>query len=88
MQNGPMENEAQTLRSGLPTQAAVARDRLLRLKEVEFITAQKKSTLYNLLRDGKFVKPIRIGERAVFWSETAVLQWVQDRIKESTQTTA
>lgn len=83
-----MENESQILRSGLPTPATVVRDRLIRMKEVEFLTSHKKSSLYVLLGENKFVKPVRCGGRSVFWSEAAVLQWVQDRIRESTQAIA
>lgn len=63
----------------------VPRDRLIRLPDVEAATGCKKSTLYMLLRQGKFPKPIRLSARMVAWSETAVLQWVQDRIAASAE---
>lgn len=58
----------------------VPRDRLLRLPEVEEVTGCKKSTIYELMRAGKFPRSIRVHARMVAWPETAVLQWVQDRI--------
>ncbi|MFM2059028.1 MAG: hypothetical protein RLY71_3413 [Pseudomonadota bacterium] len=62
------------------TRPQVRRDRLLRLPEVETATGLKKSTIYNLMKAGKFVKPVRISARCTAWPESAVLQWVQDQI--------
>ena len=62
----------------------VPRDRLVRLPEVEGMTGGKKSTIYQMIADGRFPKPLRLaGRRMVAWPETAVLQWVQDRIAEA-----
>jgi prophage regulatory protein len=58
----------------------VRRDRLLRIHQVEDLIGAKKSTIYNLMRTGQFVQPVRISARCVAWPESAVLQWVQDRI--------
>ena len=66
----------------------VPRDRLIRLPEVESIVGCKKSTIYTMLEKGEFVKPIRYSARMVAWSEAAVLQWVQDRIKQGEATGA
>ncbi|MFN9726662.1 helix-turn-helix transcriptional regulator [Acidovorax sp.] len=65
----------------------VPRDRLVRLPEVEEMTGCKKSTIYELMRAGKFPKSVRLNARMVAWPETAVLQWVQDRIAEAQQST-
>ena len=62
---------------------AVPRDRLLRLPDVETATGCKKSTIYKLMKDGKFPPCVRITARMSAWPETAVLQWVQDRITQS-----
>lgn len=60
--------------------AAVRRDRLIRLAEVERVTGLKKSNLYLLMKRGAFPPSIRLTGRCVCWPETQVLQWVQDRI--------
>lgn len=62
---------------------AVPRDRLLRLKDVETTTGLKKSSVYEMVRAGKFPRPININRRMSAWSENAVLQWVQDRINQA-----
>ncbi len=66
----------------------VPRDRLIRRPDVENITGCQKSTIYQMIADGSFPKPIRLSARHVAWSETAVLQWVQDRIAAASATVA
>lgn len=61
----------------------VPRDRLIRLPEVEALTGCKKSTIYTLQAQNQFPKSVRLSARMVAWPETAVLQWVQDRINQA-----
>jgi len=49
------------------------------------MTSCKKSTIYQLMKDGKFPRCVRLSARHVAWPEAAVLQWVQDRISEVQQ---
>lgn len=58
----------------------VPRDRLLRLPDVEAATGCKKSTIYKLMKEGKFPLCVRITARMAAWPESAVLAWVQARI--------
>lgn len=58
----------------------VRRDRLLRMPDVETATGLKKSTLYLLMKRGEFPRCVQVTARCVAWQESAVLQWVQDRI--------
>lgn len=66
-----------------PAPAEAKPDRLIRLSEVEILTGLKKSSLYNLARAGKFVKPIRLSSRCTAWSHAAVQAWIQARITEA-----
>lgn len=68
------------------TRAAVRRDRLLRLPDVEALSGCKKSTIYLLMKQGSFPKCVSINRRMVAWPESAILQWVQDRITASQAT--
>ena len=61
----------------------VPRDRFLRLAEVEAVAGCKKSTIYKLIKEGKFPAGVRITSRMVVWPESAVLTWVQDQIKQA-----
>lgn len=60
--------------------AASSRERLLRLADVEAATGCKKSTIYKLMKDGKFPRCVGVTGRMVAWPESAVQQWVQERI--------
>ncbi len=62
------------------TRPQVKRDRLLRLSDVETVTALKKTTIYLLMKRGEFPRCVQVTPKAVAWAESAVLQWVQDRI--------
>ena len=63
-------------------------DRLLRREEVEARSGLARSTIYRLMRVGKFPEPRRIGERAVRWSEAELTRWLQDRPKATGQAAA
>lgn len=67
------------------TKPVVPRDRLIRLPEVENLIGCKKSTVYTMVKEGTFPKPIRLSARMVAWPETAVMQWMQDRINQTTE---
>lgn len=56
---------------------ALQRDRLLRLPQVEDMTGCKKSTLYALIKAGRFPRQIVINRRMSCWSEADVLLWIQ-----------
>lgn len=66
----------------------VPRDRLIRLPEVENVCGVKSSTIYMMLKKGSFPQPVRLSARMVAWPETAVLQWVQDRINQANEASA
>ncbi len=62
------------------TKPVTPRDRFLRLHDVEAVTGMKKTTIYGMVRECKFPSPVRITRRLSVWPESAVLQWVQDRM--------
>ena len=66
------------------TSPPVKRDRFLRLPEVEHLTGLKKSTIYRLMRERKFVQCVQVTPRCTAWPEASVLSWVQDRIAAAT----
>lgn len=57
------------------------RDRLIKLNEVESICGIRKSTIYLLMKEGKFPRCVRVTSKCSAWPESAVYQWVQDRIQ-------
>ena len=54
-------------------------DRLLTCKEITAETGLSRSTIYRLVRDGSFPKPIRIGSRGMRWPESDIRAWLADR---------
>jgi prophage regulatory protein len=59
---------------------------MLRLREVLRVTGLARSTVYKLIHDGKFPRPIKLGARAVAWRSDAVNGWIQDRTNASLNT--
>lgn len=56
------------------------KERLIRIREVEGVTGLKKSTIYSLMADKQFPPSIRLTGRCVAWPESAVYEWVHQRI--------
>jgi len=56
---------------------------LLRLKQVECLTGCRKSTLYRMMKQGRFPRSVEITPRLVAWSEADVQQWIEERITAS-----
>ena len=61
----------------------LARERLLRLTEVEQSVGLKKSAIYAKLRETPpgFPLPVKLSRRAVAWPESAVQAWIQSQIQ-------
>lgn len=77
-----MQNAAPSIHLAHAAKPVTPRDRLLRLPDVEAATGCKKSTIYKLMKEGKFPACVRITARMSAWPESSVLQWVQERIQE------
>ena len=43
-------------------------------------TGLSRSKLYDMMAKGHFPKPIKLGERAVGWSEAEVGAWIEGRM--------
>lgn len=54
--------------------------RLLRLPEVRHRTGLATSSLYALMAEGEFPRPVKLTERSVAWPEHLVSDWVAARI--------
>ena len=53
--------------------------RLLRPREVERITGLSRSSVYRLMQDGEFPRPVRVGHAVVRWSESDIATWMESR---------
>lgn len=43
------------------------------------LTGLSKTSVYNLMQDGRFPKNIKIGSRTSRWVESEILEWVESR---------
>lgn len=57
----------------------------LRRRQVEARTGLARATIYQRIKAGTFPAPVRIGARAVAWTETAVQEWQAAQITASRQ---
>ncbi len=53
--------------------------KLLTLRDVTALTALSRSTVYVMMAESRFPKPIRIGNRAVRWVEQEMLDFIASR---------
>ena len=65
----------------LSTTASTQR-RILRRPEVEAKTGFKRAHIYNLIKQGRFPKPMRLGVRAVGWDSAEIEEWIDERLNE------
>ena len=54
-------------------------DRLLRRRHVEEITGLSRSSIYRLMQDGEFPRPVRVGPAAVRWRSSDITDWLESR---------
>ena len=54
-------------------------DRLLRRKQVEEITGMSRSSIYRLMPDGAFPRPVKVGSAAVRWRASDITAWLKSR---------
>jgi prophage regulatory protein len=51
-------------------------DRLLKISEVVVLTGMCRSSVYNRLRDGDFVRCVKVGPRSIRFPESEVRAWI------------
>lgn len=56
--------------------------KLIRRPIVEQRTGLARSTIYDMMKDGRFPRAVRIGDRAVAWPEIEVDAWIEARLAE------
>jgi prophage regulatory protein len=58
----------------------ISPERLLRLKEIRALTGLGASTLYRLISQGRFPKPLHpLGNRVAAWRSSEVFAWIAER---------
>ena len=54
-------------------------DTLLTMPEVEALCRLSKPTIYQMIREGRFPKQVRLGPNKVAWLRSEVLGWIGER---------
>lgn len=52
---------------------------LLTMPKVENLVGFKKSTIYNLIKDGKFPTPVQVGPRRICFRSDEIDRWIKAR---------
>ena len=56
--------------------------KLLSLDDVVEIVFYSKASIYRLMDEGKFPKPVRLGGRSVFWVQSEIIEFMQNWINQ------
>ncbi len=51
---------------------------ILRRKQVESRTGLSRSSIYKMMSEDRFPKPVSLGARAVGWIESSIDQWLEN----------
>jgi len=51
---------------------------IIRRKDIEERLKISRSSIYPMMSQGEFPKPVRLGRRAVGWKSTDIEKWLQD----------
>ncbi len=57
----------------------ISKNTVLRRPAVERITGLSRSTIYAMMAEGDFPKPIKLGKRAVGWRAVDLASWLESR---------
>ena len=49
------------------------------IAQVEEITGMSRSSIYRLMQDGEFPRPVRIGPAAVRWRASDITAWLESQ---------
>ena len=54
-------------------------NRILRRQQVERQIGLSRSSIYQMMSDGTFPLPIKLGKRAVGWAQSDIDEWLSNR---------
>jgi len=65
----------------LPEHRRICMNTLVRLPEVIKKTGLARTTIYVLIAEGKFPKPINLTRRSVAWLSSEIDSWIEEKVK-------
>ena len=54
-------------------------EEILRISDVVKATRLSRSSIYFLIKSNDFPRPKRLGKKVVFWTETEIQRWLENR---------
>ena len=54
-------------------------ERLMRRREVEEFTGLSRASIYRLIAEGEFPRPVRVSATGVRWKSSDISAWIQSR---------
>jgi len=65
----------------------ITSDRLIRFKELKKIVPLGRTTIWQMMCDGRFPRSHRIGKNATAWLETDIKKWIREQTENSNAAT-
>jgi len=59
--------------------------KVIRRREVEARIGLARSTIYAMMADDRFPRPVKIGRRAVGWIEEDINNWLRNKITQQSE---
>lgn len=56
---------------------------LMKLNEVQAAVHYSRASIYRLMSEGKFPKPVTLGGRSVFWVRSQINAFISEQIEKS-----
>lgn len=56
---------------------------LMKLNEVQAAVHYSRASIYRLMGEGKFPKPVTLGGRSVFWVRSQIQAFIKEQIEKS-----
>ncbi len=53
-------------------------EKLYRRKEVEDLTGLSRSSIYKMMSEGNFPRPVQITPKAVAWKKSDLAKWISE----------
>jgi prophage regulatory protein len=60
-------------------QNSIEQVRAIRTEQVMRMTGLWRTTIFRAVKEGRFPKPMKLGERAVGWLESDIRAWLESR---------
>ena len=54
-------------------------EKLLRRREVEELTGLSRASVYRLISEGEFPRPVRVSATGVRWKASDIAAWIESR---------